>query len=641
MLNKDDEGVRFGDLNGGFISTDSNDNVIIGINSSPKLVVGNNGIIYDDMMKVPISTNDGTNYIMSYGFNNTDNYTGFGYFADLTDKYLLMQVGQSDFNSYFSKSESFIDSDNLLLNGSLEFGSAIMNYDTALNFKISNNTKLSIDSTKLTSTVPLSLPLGSTTTPALYFNTNSKTGIYSSAINNLDFTINEITNLNINANSIAVNKPLLLQIGTSANPSIGFIGDENTGIYSDSAGTLKFSSDGDLIISIAYHEDSANDATIFYRNLVPNALNSCDIGTSNFRFNKFYSKILSDNGTNVNISSLNINQAIVTDGSKNLVSMQYTNSATSSTIVSRDASGNSSFNSLNIASLTASQAIVTDASKNLVSMQYTDTATANTIVSRDSSGNSIFNSINLSGLTAYTTTSSEGTALIVQDGQVKTITMTSNNANYSLVCRSTGGNVTLGTIDCAFVRGRVNDVFTCGTASYKWAGLYSRNITDDGSQIIINSHCLPDADGTRDLGSASKQWRNIYSVNALTVSDQNLKKDIITNSVNYYDIIDNIRVVKYNWISNLESNSENPTEIGVIAQELELVIPQLVKTEDKIDIVQNYDEEGNKLEPTIINNGTRKFVNYNQFIPILINCIQTLKTKCENYESRLSALENK
>lgn len=60
-----------------------------------------------------------------------------------------------------------------------------------------------------------------------------------------------------------------------------------------------------------------------------------------------------------------------------------------------------------LSSLTASQAVVTDASKNLASLAYTSAATASTLVSRDGSGNSTFNVVSASTLTS---TVSTGTA---------------------------------------------------------------------------------------------------------------------------------------------------------------------------------------------------------------------------------------
>lgn len=66
-------------------------------------------------------------------------------------------------------------------------------------------------------------------------------------------------------------------------------------------------------------------------------------------------------------------------------------------------------NSLNTNLLTASRAVVTDASKNLTSLQYTDANTASTLVQRNASGNfsaGTITSANLIGTTDIYTTSS-------------------------------------------------------------------------------------------------------------------------------------------------------------------------------------------------------------------------------------------
>lgn len=94
--------------------------------------------------------------------------------------------------------------------------------------------------------------------------------------------------------------------------------------------------------------------------------------------------------TAVNINYLTASQTVVTDGSKNLASKEYTDAATASTIVSRDANANSTFNTLRLSGLTASQAVVTDANKDLASLQYTNAATVSTLVSRDASAKSSF-----------------------------------------------------------------------------------------------------------------------------------------------------------------------------------------------------------------------------------------------------------
>jgi hypothetical protein len=338
-------------------------------------------------------------------------------------------------------------------------------------------------------------------------------------------------------------------------------------------------------------------------------------------------------------NKLNAGQLVATDGAKQLISQPFGSTATASTIVSRDSSGDSTFNTVKLSGLTASQAVVTDSDKKLASMQYTDAATANTIVSRDANGAASFNGINLSALSGYGN-NDNGYVLVIDSGQVKTMPMSSTNNAYSVVCRTSQGNCNVGYFSCYRIRPANNNTWPCGESGSRWKEFYSKNITDDNTQVIIHSHCLPNEDGTQDLGSASKQWKDIYSVNALTVSDQNLKKDVVTDETDYYNIIDQVRVVKFNWASDQNADEEDPSEIGVIAQELEQVIPQLVRTEEMIDSIPNYDEDGNQLEPTIVHSGTRKFVNYNKFIPILISCIQSMKAEIEELKSRVDFIEN-
>ncbi|HXK00695.1 MAG TPA: hypothetical protein VNF93_02275 [Buchnera sp. (in: enterobacteria)] len=98
-----------------------------------------------------------------------------------------------------------------------------------------------------------------------------------------------------------------------------------------------------------------------------------------------------------------------------------------------------------ISSLTASQAVVTDSSKNLISLAYTDANTASTIVSRDSSGNFSAGTItaSLSGnattATSATTATTATTATNANNGATVSV---SNNASYFPIfaASSTNGN---------------------------------------------------------------------------------------------------------------------------------------------------------------------------------------------------------
>jgi hypothetical protein len=94
-------------------------------------------------------------------------------------------------------------------------------------------------------------------------------------------------------------------------------------------------------------------------------------------------------------------------------------------------------------------------------------------------------------------------------------------------------------------------------------------------------------------------------VTAYTTSDKRLKKNIKTID-NALDIINKIRPVSFNWndkAKELNSSKTDTIEFGMIAQELEKILPNTVKN--------MYD-------------GKYKGINYIQIIPYLIAAIQEL-----------------
>jgi hypothetical protein len=94
-----------------------------------------------------------------------------------------------------------------------------------------------------------------------------------------------------------------------------------------------------------------------------------------------------------------------------------------------------------------------------------------------------------------------------------------------------------------------------------------------------------------------------------STSDQNLKYDIrkVENSI---DILNEINGVQFKWKSNDKSS------LGVIAQELEKVLPELVSS------------------------GETKSVNYNGLIGVLIEAVKTQQTQINELNSRIEKLEN-
>lgn len=104
--------------------------------------------------------------------------------------------------------------------------------------------------------------------------------------------------------------------------------------------------------------------------------------------------------------------------------------------------------------------------------------------------------------------------------------------------------------------------------------------------------------------SEASVFNSIQVANVYNYSDARAKTNVKELS-NGTDIVKKLRPISYNFV-NVEQRL-NSTELGLIAQEVEKVVPELVLT----------DSEGKKL------------INYIGLIPVLIKAVQDLQTEME------------
>jgi len=95
-------------------------------------------------------------------------------------------------------------------------------------------------------------------------------------------------------------------------------------------------------------------------------------------------------------------------------------------------------------------------------------------------------------------------------------------------------------------------------------------------------------------------------------SDERLK-DNIKKIENPIDKLENINGVEFDWIPMEGIHENEGHDVGVIAQEVEKVIPEIVETRD---------------------NGY-KAVKYEKIVPLLIESIKELKDEIEKLKGRL------
>ena len=145
------------------------------------------------------------------------------------------------------------------------------------------------------------------------------------------------------------------------------------------------------------------------------------------------------------------------------------------------------------------------------------------------------------------------------------------------------------------------------------------------TEIFIGAHSSTGLNG----GTTSfKVWSNGNVVNTNnsygSISDAKLKENIIDAS-SQWDDIKSVKVRNYNFKE--DTGQPTHTQIGVIAQELELVSPRLV-TESP-----DRDTDGNEL-------GTvTKSVNYSVLYMKAVKALQEAMERIETLESKVAALE--
>lgn len=134
-------------------------------------------------------------------------------------------------------------------------------------------------------------------------------------------------------------------------------------------------------------------------------------------------------------------------------------------------------------------------------------------------------------------------------------------------------------------------------------------VTGPTSKLQVAGDITPDTTATKNLGSSSLRWNNIYLSNAPDVSsDARLKKDVQTSDLGL-DFINSLRPVSWTW---KDPNQGTAQHYGVIAQETEFAIAK-AKGNDSSNIIVTHNEETDSYS-----------VRYTELISPLIKAVQEL-----------------
>lgn len=155
------------------------------------------------------------------------------------------------------------------------------------------------------------------------------------------------------------------------------------------------------------------------------------------------------------------------------------------------------------------------------------------------------------------------------------------------------------------------------------------NISDGGGfTLLCDTDLDPDTDGGHSLGSSSLRWNRLYTENGVvTTSDKREKRGITDLSYGLATLMQ-LRPVSYTW---KEDNPNQSTQLGLIAQELQQVIPEVVVD---TDVVVN-EETGEREEVP----AERLGVKYADLIPVLIKSVQEQQATIESLQAEVEALK--
>ena len=253
----------------------------------------------------------------------------------------------------------------------------------------------------------------------------------------------------------------------------------------------------------------------------------------------------------------------------------------------------------------------------------TTTNTASKIVARDASGN--FAAGTITATLSGTATNVSGTVAIGNGGTGST---TAAGARTSLGATTVGGNFftltnpsaitfprinadnTVSTLDAATFRSAIGagTSSTTGTVTSVAAGSYLT-----GGTITSTGTLAVDATTTATASkiAARDASANIYANDFYATSDARLKKDIVEIQ-NALDTIEKISGVQFKWNELASDPNKEKVQVGVIAQEVEAVAPEIVST----------NEDG------------FKSVSYDKLVPLLIQAVKELSEKVKQLEGK-------
>lgn len=114
----------------------------------------------------------------------------------------------------------------------------------SLALESSGTTRVTLTATTLTSTLPITLPVGSTTTASVNFASDPNTGVYSPGADQVAIVTGGTARFTLSTSAMTTTLPARGQDGTVSAPAFSFSGDTNVGMYRIGTDNLGFATAG-------------------------------------------------------------------------------------------------------------------------------------------------------------------------------------------------------------------------------------------------------------------------------------------------------------------------------------------------------------------------------------------------------------
>ncbi|HEX9660632.1 MAG TPA: tail fiber domain-containing protein [Rhodothermales bacterium] len=155
---------------------------------------------------------------------------------------------------------------------------------------------------------------------------------------------------------------------------------------------------------------------------------------------------------------------------------------------------------------------------------------------------------------------------------------------------------------------------------YGASDLYEANATQfeirNTGEAVTSGDLLPDTDNAHSLGQNGLVWTEVFaSSGVVSTSDRRLKTDIQELTVGLEELMQ-LEPVSY----RRRDRSDDPREIGLIAQDVEEIVPEVVRHPTKP--------------------GGHYGLNYSQLVPVLIKAVQEQQITIRAQQEEIDVLKN-